>query len=362
MVSKMGSIRFKNARVDGTLTDIEVKDGRFCRIEKTDDDGTDLGGMDVFPGLIDIHCHGCLGNDAYYGFDKLGEMSLFMARNGITTWYPTIGSIPWERFTAAMEENHEGLPGACIPGFHLEGPYISGDALGSGSASNISTPKSRKIPHLEKVRLMNVAPEVDGVIDFIKENSDIKFALGHTNADYELSMQAIEAGAGSLTHIFNAMPGFHHRAPGPIGAALERGLYVQLICDGIHIHKSVVKAVYRMFGKDRVILISDAVCGLGLPEGEHIIHGGIKRIIKDGAIRTETGKLAGSASTLYMDVLKAIEFGIPREDAFYMASAVPAEYMGINKGRIKEGFDADFIVVDRDNRLLATYVAGNRIE
>ena len=357
----MERILFKNARINGKLSDFEVVDGKFGRMGNLDGEGTDLGGMDVFPGLIDLHCHGCLGNDAYYGFDKLPEMSMFMAKNGITCWYPTIGSIPWDKFEKAMEEKYEGLPGACIPGFHLEGPYISGGALGSGSLSNIKTPKTQKIPHLEKVKLMNVAPEVDGVLDFIKENPQIRFALGHTNADYELSISATEAGADSLTHIFNAMPGLHHREPGPIGAAIDKDLYVQLICDGIHIHKSVVKAVYRIFGRERVILISDAVCGLGLPDGEHIIHGNVKRIIKDGAIRTETGKLAGSASTLYRDVLVAISFGIPREDAFRMASTTPAEYMGLNKGKIEMGFDADFIVLDNDNKLIGSYVAGKNM-
>ena len=353
---------YKNAKIDGKLCDFEVIDGKFGKIGEIEGNGTDLDGLDVFPGLIDLHCHGALGNDAYYGFDKLGEMSMFMAENGTTCWYPTIGSISHDRFDKAMEENFEGLPGACIPGFHLEGPYISGSALGSGSSSNINTPKKRAIPFIEKVKLMNVAPEVEGVIDFIKEHKDIKFALGHTNADYELSLTAMEAGADSLTHIFNAMPGLHHREPGPVGAAIEKNAYVQLICDGIHIHKSVVTSVYRIFGKERVILISDAVCGLGLPDGEYVIHGNMKRIIKDGAIRTETGKLAGSASTLFRDVTKAIEFGIPREDAFYMASATPARYMGLNKGFIRSGFDADFIVVDGDNKLVSSYVGGSQIK
>lgn len=351
---------FKNAKINGIITDIEVIDGKFGRIEKTSEAGTDLNGMDVFPGLIDIHCHGCLGNDAYYGFDKLGEMSIFMAKNGITCWYPTIGSIPWDHFEKALGENYEGLPGACIPGFHLEGPFVSGQALGSGNSDNVKTPANHTIPHFEKVKLINIAPELDGAIDFIK-NTTAKVAIGHTTANYELTLKAIEAGADSLTHVFNAMPPLHHREPGPIGAAIEKDLYVQLICDGIHIHKSVVTATYRTFGRDRVILISDAVCGLGLPEGEHIIHGNLKRIIKDGAIRTETGKLAGSASTLYRDVLKAIEFGIPREDAFYMASATPANYMGLNKGKIQTGFDADFIVVNENNTLIDSYVAGNKI-
>lgn len=349
---------FKNAKLGGVLTDIEVIDGKFGKIGTIDENGIDLSGLDVFPGLIDIHCHGCLGNDAYYGFDKLSEMSIFMAKNGVTCWYPTIGALPKDKFDKALEENYEGLPGACIPGYHLEGPYVAEKTPGSGVAGFKNTPSNRKIPHLEKVRLMNIAPEVDGITDFIKENKNIKFAIGHTGADYRTTMNTAAAGADSLTHIFNVMPVFHHREPGPIGAAIDADMYVQLICDGIHVHQSVAKAVYRIFGKDRVILISDAVCGLGLPDGEYLMHGTAKRFKKDGAIRDEHGRLSGAAFTLYQDVLKAIEFGIPREDAFRMASATPAEYMGINKGKIETGYDADFIVVDKDNKLVGSYVAG----
>ena len=356
----MSTVIYKNARINGVLTDFEVTDGKFSKIGKSDKEGTDLGGREVFPGLIDIHCHGCLGKDAYYGFDKLSEMSIFMAQNGVTTWYPTIGAIPQDKFEKALEENYEGLPGANIPGYHLEGPYVAEKLPGAGVTGNIHNPANRSIPHLEKVKLMNVAAEVDGILDFIKAHKDIKFAIGHTDADYETTMKAIEAGADSLTHIFNVMPVFHHREPGPIGAAIDGDMFVQLICDGIHVHKSVVKAVYRIFGKDRVILISDAVCGLGLPDGEYTMHAGHKRIKEGRAIKDEHGRLAGGASTLYEDVLKAIEFGIPREDAFRMASTTPAKYMGLNKGEIKVGFDADFIVVDSDNTLVCSYVMGER--
>jgi len=200
----MEKLIFKNALVSGILTDIEVTDGKFTKIGNISEDGTDLGGNEVYPGLIDLHCHGCLGNDAYSGFDKLSEMSVFMAKNGVTCWYPTIGNIQWDRFEKAMNEDFEGLPGACIPGYHLEGPYISEQALGSGLGSNTRTPLTQKIPHLEKVKLMNVAPEVEGVLDFIKENPDIRFAIGHTNADYDTAKTAIDAGANHAVHLYNS--------------------------------------------------------------------------------------------------------------------------------------------------------------
>ena len=349
---------FKNAKVNGEITDFEVKDGKFNFIGKTDKDGTDLKGLDVFPGLIDIHCHGGLGIDAYTEFAEMEKLNAFMAENGITSWYPTIGSMTPEHRAGTLNKDFSNVKGANILGFHMEGPYISSTALGSGTTDLISTPLNTEIPHLEKVKLINVAPEVDGVLDYIKKYSkDIKFALGHTTADYELSVKAIENGADSITHAFNAMAPFHHREPGPLGAAIEKDIYVQVIADGIHLHKSVVKAMFKIFGK-KVILISDATVCMGLPDGEYIIHGKNKRTVKDKAIRTEKGNLAGSAFTLYDVVKSAISMGIPREVAFYSASTAPAVYMGINKGFIKEGYDADFIVVDKDNNLIKTYIAG----
>lgn len=353
----MTEIWYKNAKLNGNLVDIKVKDGKFVHIGKTECDGIDLGGNDVFPGLIDIHCHGGLGHSAHDCFSHIEDLCIYLAKNGITTWYPTIGSVHYDKLQKSLEVNTEGLRGANIPGFHLEGPFISAAALGSGTTENIKSPKEITVPHLDRVKLINIAPEIDGALDFIK-NTDVRFAIGHTMADYNLTIKAIDAGADSVTHAFNAMSPLHHREPGVMGAAIERELYVQVICDGIHIHKSVILALYRLFGK-KMMLISDAVWGLGLPDGEYTIPGGVgKRFIKDGAIRTERGNLAGSASNLYRDVLCAIKFGIPRGDAFYAASTAPAEYMGLNKGKIALGYDADFLVVDSENKLLETVIGG----
>lgn len=350
---------FKNAKINGELTDFEVVDGKFSYIGKTDKEGIDLNGYDVFPGLIEIHCHGGMGTDAYDCFSEMEKLNSFMAENGITSWYPTIGSMPKKQREETLNKDFSNIKGANILGFHMEGPYISGDALGSGGGENIATPENTKIPCLEKVKLINIAPEVDGALEFIKENSkNIRFAMGHTKADYDLSVKAIEMGVDSITHAFNAMPPLHHRAPGPLGAAIDNDLYVQVIADGIHLHKSVVKALYRIFGK-KMILVSDATVCMGLPDGEYIIHGNIKRFVKDRAIRTEEGNLAGSSFSLYEIVKSAINMGLPREDMFYAASSAPASYMGINKGFIKEGYDADFIVVDDNNNLLKTFIAGN---
>lgn len=352
-------IWYKNARLHGELVDIAVKDSKFAFIGKTESEGEDLGGLDVFPGLIDIHCHGAMGYDVL-GADvtHIEDISVYLAGNGITTWYPTTGGSK-EDVLRFLNVPLSGLKGANMPGYHLEGPYISKTALGAIAEESVKNPELSDFEGYDNVKLITIAPELDGALEYISKTS-AKVALGHTSADYETAIRAFEAGADSLTHTFNAMTPLHHRQPGVIGAAIEKDAYVQVICDGIHIHKSVVIALYRIFGK-KMMLISDAVAGAGLGDGglyEYYKQGKYKRIIKDGVIRTENGNLAGSASNLMHGVKKAIEFGIPREDAYYIASTSPATYMGINKGKIEVGYDADFIAVDQNDNLHKVIIGG----
>ena len=343
---------FKNGKINGVTVDIEVCNGKIHSIGKTECDGIDLHGADVFPGLIDIHCHGAMGYDALGDTEHLEIMSIYFAKNGITTWYPTTGGTK-EEILRMLNTPLEGMRGANMPGYHLEGPYLSPNKLGACAPDSVKLPELSDFEAYDYVKLITMAPELTGAIEYIK-NTKAKVAIGHTTANYDTAIEAIEAGADCLTHTFNAMPPFHHREPGVIGAAINKNIYVQVICDGVHLHRSVVTALYRIFGKERMILISDAVAGTGLGNGIYYKQGKYKRIIKDGVIRNENGNLAGSASNLYMGVIKAIEFGIPREDAFYMASATPASYMGLNKGRMDIGYDADFIAVDENDEIIGT--------
>lgn len=354
---KKSHVWYKNARVNGKLVDLEVVDGRFGRIEPSDADGIDLGGRDVFAGLIDIHCHGAMGYDAFDpNREHIEAISIYFAKNGITTWYPTTGGSK-DVICSMLKMPLDGLRGANMPGYHLEGPYLSPRSLGACDPDSIKLPELSDFEEYESAKLITVAPELDGAIDYIRQTK-MRVAIGHTTASYDQAVAAIKAGALCLTHTFNAMSPLHHREPGVIGAAIDENVYAQVICDGVHLHRSVVTALYRIFGRERMILISDAVSGTGLPNGEYLKQGKHKRFICDGVIRNENGNLAGSASNLYMDVKKAIEFGIPREDAFYMASATPAAYMGLNKGKIASGYDADFLVVDDKNNLCMTVIGG----
>ena len=206
--------------------------------------------------------------------------------------------------------------------------------------------------------MVTIAPESEGSAEFIRAvTPECIVSIGHTDCTYETALEAIENGASCLTHTYNAMPPFHHRNPGPIGAAFEKHIYAQIICDGFHISKPVVLATYKMFGADRMVLISDSIRSAGLPDGEYE-SGGLKVFLKDGAARLADGTIAGSSATLLDCVKKAVEFGIPLDDAVRMASRTPAELLGVKKGRIEPGYDADLLITDRELNIKTVITAG----
>jgi N-acetylglucosamine-6-phosphate deacetylase len=277
--------------------------------------------------------------------------------HGTTTWYPTTVTLSIDQLARATAQETEFENGANIPGFHLEGPFINKKYKGAQNEDYVIAPTTEILEKCKKVKTISLAPETEGAIEFIK-NCPVVVSLGHTDADYDTAMAAFNAGARKLTHTYNCMPGIHHRAPGPIGAGAEHGeVYAELICDGIHIHKAAVKMLIKIYGVDKVILISDSISATGLSDGLYDL-GGVPVTVTNGVARTPGGNLAGSTTTLLGCVKKAIEFGISPEDAVKMASENPARLMGLNKGKIAVGYDADFIIVDDDFNLIKAIARG----
>jgi len=350
----------KNAYLGGELTDIVIEDGKIVFIGKSDNiDGetVDLEGKKVFAGLIDIHSHGAVGADVMDG-GTLEKLSLHQVKNGITSWLPTTMTMDYDTIKSTTDESID-VDGAEILGFHYEGPYICKKYKGAQNEKFIKNPDVKEFETFKNAKMVSIAPELEGSMEFI-EKTDSIVSIGHTDADYETAVKAMKKGAKCLTHTFNAMPPLHHRNPGVIGAAIEENAYVQVICDGLHIHKSVIKALYKIFGTERMVLISDSMRATGVSDGEYEF-GGQKIIVRDMVAKTLEGAIAGSTTTLFGCVKKAIEFGISEEDAFKMASYTPAKLLGLeNKGEIKVGADADIIAVDKDYNLVLSIAKGKR--
>ncbi len=350
----------KNLLFEGKLTDITVENGTITAIEPASGtgEGTDCSGLTVIPGLVDMHTHGCVGYDTMDAHFE--EMSVFLAKNGTTSWLPTTMTMDYDSILRVTQATRK-VSGAQILGFHMEGPYINEKRKGAQNGKFIKNPDLAEFRTLDGMKVVTIAPELEGSLEFIRECGAL-VCIGHTDADYDTCIGAIEAGANCLTHTFNAMPGIHHRNPGPIGAAVKKNIYVQAITDGLHLHPAIVLMLYKTFGPERMVIISDAMRATGLGDGIYEF-GGQDIEVKDGVARTMDGAIAGSTSTLWRCVKQATAFGVPFEDAVRMATRTPADMIGEpKKGRIEVGADADLLLLDGDLELSRVMIAGRFIE
>lgn len=345
-----------NALIKGKIQNIVIKDGKITEItDKPLPLEIDAKGNKVIPGLIDVHSHGCIGMDTMDA--DFESMCRFYAEHGTTSWLPTTMTMGYDDLLKVCNAKTD-FKGANILGFHFEGPYISKKYKGAQNEDYIKNPSVKDFKMFKNVKMISLAPELEGAMEFIREVSkDCVVSIGHTDCNYETALEAIENGANCLTHTYNAMPPFAHRNPGPIGAGFEKQIYAQLICDGFHVLKPVVLATYKMFGAERLVIISDSIRPAGLPDGEYE-SGGLKVILKDGIAKLTDGTVAGSSTTLWGCVKKATEMGIPFEEAVRMASTTPAEMLGIKKGKIEPDYDADLLILDGNDEIETVIING----
>lgn len=331
--------------------------------------GTDLGGCYVIPGLIDIHTHGAMNEDASDGsLEGLVKMARYYAAGGVTSWCPTTMTLKEPELTRAMETINgfvRPADGAKVAGVHLEGPFLSLKKCGAQNPDNLHAPDAELFHRLDeasdhRVRLVTVAPEEPGALPFIREVSrTCAVSLGHTTADYDTAVAAYEAGASHATHLFNAMPALNHREPGVVAAALDAGATVELITDGFHIHPAVVRLVHRLFG-EKLVLISDSLRCAGMPDGDYEL-GGLPITLTEGVARLRgSSTLAGSSIHLMDGLRRAVSFGVPLEAAVYAATAAPAKAIRRDHemGALIPGRTADLVVLDQNLSLKAVYIDG----
>jgi N-acetylglucosamine-6-phosphate deacetylase len=349
-------------------------------IAEASGDGTvlDAAGCYVIPGLVDVHFHGCVGEDFSDATpDGLQKIADFELSQGVTYICPAGMTLPEDQLTAICQNTSahraKNSGGAEVVGAHLEGPFLCMAKKGAQNGDYLHDPDAAMLKRLQEaaegcVKLVTLAPEQPGSIQFIKAAAEmgIHVSVGHTTADYNTARAAFEAGADHATHLFNAMPPFAHRDPGVIGAAFDvPHVQPELICDGIHVHPSAIRAAFQLFGKERMIIISDSLRATGMPDGEYPFGG--QMIEVHGSRATILGHpetLAGSVTSLMGCLCQAIAFGIPAADAVRACTYNPARSIGIEDrvGALEAGKEASIVLLDeKDLSIKAIVFKGQKM-
>lgn len=355
--------------------DIEIEDGKILRVgkdlpRKEEDLAVDCaGGYTVVPGFVDVHIHGCAGADTCDATrEALEAMAAFLLAHGVTSFCPTTMTTSRETIQAAllaakdmMDHPMEG--GARVVGVNMEGPFIAKERKGAQKEEDILPPDFPLFQRFYEesggiVRLVDVAPEQPGGLDFVEKASQLcTVSIAHTTADYDQAKAAFDKGVTHATHLFNAMSGLHHRKPGVVGAVFDdsrvRG---ELICDGFHIHPAVLRAAFRLLG-DRALIVSDSMRANGMPEGEAFDLGGQMVTVHQGKALLPDGTIAGSVTNLHQEIKNLVSFGVPFEQAVKAATLLPARAIGLDGeiGSIAPGKRADLVVLDENLDIAAVY-------
>ncbi|HEX7055660.1 MAG TPA: N-acetylglucosamine-6-phosphate deacetylase [Bacilli bacterium] len=392
----MGKMLFYNANVyvpGGKVLDggaVFVQDGKIARVFRAaadipaglkTGDSVDVGGNRLVPGFIDVHVHGGGGFDVMSGDPgDIAGMSIFHAAKGTTSFLATTLTDSREKIekavAATVKAMEAGTPGAEPAGIHLEGPFLNAERCGAQDPKYI---RGGTIAELDgymrlakgNVRLITIAPEQEGNMEVVRyaAKAGITVSIGHSDANLATVREAIAAGATHVTHLFNGMRGIHHREPGTAGAALMFDeLAVELICDGIHVHKDLVSYVYRVKPADKIVLITDCVQAAGQPDGEYRL-ADLPVILKDGQVRLKNadgsaGNLAGSSLTLDKALQNARSYtNKSLAEVLPSLTINPARQIGLDrrKGSIEQGKDADLVILDDGLHVLATYVKGKKV-
>lgn len=376
-------IGFQNVRayVPGkgiVRTDVLFENGIITHVGAPAQEETATYGDDliVLPGFIDEHIHGAGGADAMDDTESaLSTIANVLAEEGTTAFLATTMTQSKEAITAALSAARDHMTkqttGARLLGVHLEGPFIAPKFKGAQPLSHIQAPSVERFEEYQSaaggnIRLVTVAPEEDGALDLIAhlKKTGVCASVGHSAAGYDDVMRAVAQGLSCVTHTYNAQSPVHHREIGVVGSAmLCDALYTELICDTIHVSVPAIQLMIRNKPQDKVILITDSMRAKGLADGVSEL-GGQTVYVKNREARLADGTLAGSVLRMNDAIRNLVtKVNIPLETAVDFATINPARHLGIDRecGSIEIGKRADFVVLDRDFSVVATYVGGRLV-
>ncbi len=349
---------------------IAIENDHFAA-EASPEQEIDGQGLYAIPGLVDIHFHGANGHDFMEGTpEALSCIAKYEASCGVTAICPASMTMGREDILKACANAAAFTPAedeASLLGVYMEGPFVSPHKVGAQNPAFVYCPDLEFFNEAQQaaaglIRIMAIAPEEEGALDLIKAvHGKVLPSIAHTCATYDIATAAIAAGATHLTHLYNAMPELLHREPGPIGAGADAPwCEAEIICDGIHNHPGAVRAAFRQFGPERMILISDSMMAVGLPNGNYSL-GGQAVTVKDRKALLDNGTIAGSATNLF-DCMKIahLHMGLPLETVVRCATYNPARSIGQLErvGSIEPGKEANLLLVDKDLNLKFVLLRG----
>jgi N-acetylglucosamine-6-phosphate deacetylase len=356
-----GNILTPAGWITGTMrfdSHIQAIDGAPCDPRFNDDDF-------LLPGFIDLHVHGGAGRDMMEGGDAPHAIAAIHARHGTTSLLATTMTAPPDDIVTALRAIGAAMaaprPGSArILGVHLEGPYINPGKLGAQPpfAREATLAEVQALEHYAPMRLITVAPEMPGHLALVRALSDagMRVQIGHTTGSYEDGVAALAHGAAGFTHLFNAMPGLHHREPGMVGAALAHGQYAEIIPDLLHVHPGAIKVALRAI--PHLYCVTDSTAASGMPDGQYMLG---RQVVHKcmGGVRLGDGTLAGSTLTMDQALRNLVSIGLDLADASRRVSTNAADYLGEPlRGRLAPGCHADFVVLGRDLHIKAVYIQG----
>ncbi len=356
---------------------LEIKNGKFgAYLEEKPAKATIIDYADkwIAPGLVDTHIHGYKNHDVMDNDPEgIKVMSSALLECGVTSFLPTTLTSSRERLLAVSKTIRavkDEVDGAKIQGIYFEGPFFTEEHKGAQNPSYFSDPSLEVFHEWQEasghlIKKIALAPEREGVEEFVETitNEGVVVALGHSNATLKEATKAVDAGASVFVHAFNGMRGLNHREPGMVGAMLTvKEIFAELIADGHHVHPKAVELLVQTIGYDKVALITDCMMAGGMPDGDYIL-GEFPVVVANGTARMKEGNLAGSILKLYEGMRNVVKWGVATPyQAVMMASYIPAVSCNISDqcGSIQKGRAADFIVLDKEMNLVATYLDGQK--
>jgi N-acetylglucosamine-6-phosphate deacetylase len=362
----------------GTLV---IEAGRIVEVSTRDlPDARDMSGMVIVPGFVDVHVHGVEGADSLDGGDVVTRIAARLPRYGVTAFCPTSVACTPAELRALLDGVREARSrrpagAARVLPAHLESNFINDDFKGAQPRRCICAPTGRAEGNftgreiLDEIRaaqpdvgIITLAPEVDGVLDLIPAlvGAGHRVSLGHSGATYEEALAGIAAGARQATHLFNRMTPLHHRMPGLTGAALESdAIAAEIVCDGVHVHPAAMRTALAAKGPEKMMAITDGTGGSGLPRGASARLGGRTITVGDAAY-LEDGTLAGSVLTMDRAFRILVnDVGLSLGVAAQMCATTPCRELGLHgHGALAQGAAADFVILDANLQVLATYIDG----